>query len=60
MGCKSALIPVMAKAAIRRLYYGNRFTTVKDRKKAIGPGLLRKMLDDLDLKTNDIEEWYGV
>ena len=39
-----------------RLYYVGRFTTVKDRKKEIGPGLLRKMLADLGLKRNDIEE----
>jgi predicted RNA binding protein YcfA (HicA-like mRNA interferase family) len=44
------------KGSHGRLYYGNHFTTVKDRKKEIGPGLLRKMLADLDLKTNDIEE----
>jgi predicted RNA binding protein YcfA (HicA-like mRNA interferase family) len=39
-----------------RLYYGDRFTTVKDRKKEIGPGLLRKMLADLRLSPDDIEE----
>ncbi len=28
-----------------RLYYGDRFTTLKDRRKEIGPGLLKAMLD---------------
>lgn len=44
------------KGSHGRLYYGNRFTTVKDRKKEIGPGLLRKMLTDLGLKSDDIKE----
>jgi mRNA interferase HicA len=37
-----------------RLYYGARFTTVKNRKKETGPGLLLKMLHDLGLSRNDI------
>jgi mRNA interferase HicA len=44
------------KGSHRRLYYGERFTTVKDRKKEIGPGLLQKMLADLGLSRNDLEE----
>ncbi len=44
------------KGSHGRLYYGNRFTTVKDRKKEIGPGLLRKMRADLGLKPDDFEE----
>jgi mRNA interferase HicA len=44
------------KGSHGRLYYGNRFTTVKNRKKEIGPGLLRKMLADLGLNMDDIEE----
>ncbi len=44
------------KGSHSRLYYAGRFTTVKDRKKEIGPGLLRKMLADLGLKRDDIEE----
>jgi predicted RNA binding protein YcfA (HicA-like mRNA interferase family) len=43
------------KGSHGRLYYGNRFTTVKDRKKEVGPGLLRKMLADLDLNMDDME-----
>ena len=35
------------KGSHGRLYYGDRFTTLKDRKKEIGPGLLKAMLDQL-------------
>ena len=44
------------KGSHGRLYFGTRFTTVKDRKKEIGPGLLRKMLRDLSLDLSDLEE----
>ena len=37
------------------LYAGDRRTTVKDRKKEIGKGLLRKMLGDLGI---DKDEFY--
>ena len=35
------------------LYAGERRTTVKDRKKEIGKGLLAKMLTDLGIDRND-------
>ena len=35
------------------LYVGNRKTTVKDRKKDIGKGLLNKMLADLEIDKDD-------
>jgi hypothetical protein len=35
------------KGSHGRLYYGDRFTTLKDRRKEIGPGLLKAMLDQL-------------
>lgn len=44
------------KGSHGRLYYGNRFTTLKDRRKEIGPGLLKAMLDQLALTRSDIEE----
>lgn len=44
------------KGSHGRLYYGNRFTTLKDRKKEIGPGLLKAMLDQLGLTRDDLEE----
>jgi hypothetical protein len=44
------------KGSHGRLYYGSRFTTLKDRKKEIGPGLLKAMLDQLGLTREDLEE----
>jgi mRNA interferase HicA len=38
-----------------RLYYVGRFTTLKDRRKEIGPGLLKAMLDQLGLTKDDLE-----
>jgi hypothetical protein len=43
------------KGSHGRLYYGSRFTTMKDRKKEIGPGLLAAMLDQLGLTKADLE-----
>jgi mRNA interferase HicA len=37
------------------LYLGDRYTVMKDRKKEIGPGLLKKMLADLGLDKSDID-----
>ena len=36
------------------LYAGGRKTTVKDRRKKIGPGLLGKMLADLGIDRNEL------
>jgi mRNA interferase HicA len=38
-----------------RLYFGNRFTTLKDRRKEIGPGLLSAMRKQLGLTKKDLE-----
>jgi mRNA interferase HicA len=43
------------KGSHGRLYFGSQFTTLKDRRKEIGPGLLAKMLKDLGLTRSDIE-----
>jgi mRNA interferase HicA len=43
------------KGSHGRLYYGNRFTTLKDRRKEIGPGLLKAMLDQLGVTKKDLE-----
>ena len=43
------------KGSHGRLYYGDRFTTLKDRKKEIGPGLLNAMLAQLGLTKSDLE-----
>ncbi len=37
------------------LYYGSRFTIVKDRRKDIGPGLLSSMIRQLGLARRDFE-----
>lgn len=42
------------KGSHGRVYYGAAFTTIKDLKKEIGPGLLRKMLADLRLTKDDL------
>lgn len=47
--------PGHGKGSHGRLYYGNRFTTLKDRRKEIGPGLLKAMLDQLGLSKDDLE-----
>jgi mRNA interferase HicA len=47
---------VHGKGSHGRLYYGTRFTTMKDRRKEIGPGLLNAMLAQLGLTKADLEE----
>jgi len=42
------------KGSHGRLYYGSRFTTVKDRRKEISKGLLHDLLDQLGLRIDDI------
>ena len=42
------------KGSHGRLYYGERFTTVKDRRKEIEAGLLGAMLRQLGLNRNDL------
>jgi mRNA interferase HicA len=48
------LVTEHGKGSHATLYFGARFTIVKDRKKEIGPGLLQKMLSDLGLNKADI------
>jgi mRNA interferase HicA len=43
------------KGSHATLYYGYKKTTVKDRKKEVGPGLLNAMLKQLGLTKKDIE-----
>jgi mRNA interferase HicA len=43
------------KGSHGRLYFGDRFTTLKDRKKEIGPGLLKATLDQLGSMKEDLE-----
>ena len=42
------------KGSHGRLYYGDRFTTIKDRKKELSASLLAKMLTQLELSKEDI------
>jgi len=44
------------KGSHGRLYYGDRFTTLKDRRKEVGPGLFNAMLTQLGLSKSDLEE----
>jgi mRNA interferase HicA len=43
------------KGSHGRLYYGSRFTTVKDRKQEVGVGLLNAMLSQLGLTRQDLD-----
>ncbi len=43
------------KGSHGRLYYGNRFTTIKDRRQEISKGLLHAVLSQLGLSIDDIE-----
>lgn len=43
------------KGSHGRLYYGERFTTLKDRRKEIGKGLLKAMCRQLGLDPREIE-----
>ena len=54
-GTRVEFVAAHGKGSHGRLYYGNAFTTLKDRKKEIGPGLLAKMLRDLGLSKRDLE-----
>ena len=46
--------PRKGKGSHGRLYLGDRFTTVKNRRKEISPGLLTAMLRQLRLSRRDI------
>jgi mRNA interferase HicA len=43
------------KGSHGRLYYGDRFTTLKDRTKELGPGLFSAMLSQLGLTRKELE-----
>ena len=55
-GVPVAFDPGPGKGSHGRLYFGDRFTTLKDRKKEIGPWLLKAMLNQLGLTIADLEE----
>lgn len=43
------------KGSHGRLYYGERFATVKDRRKEVGAGLLAGMLRQLGIRREELE-----
>jgi mRNA interferase HicA len=43
------------KGSHGRIYFGERFATLKDRKKEIGKGLLRAMCNQLGIDPKDLE-----
>jgi len=47
--------PRHGKGSHGRLWYGNRFTTIKDTRKEIGKGLLSAMVKQLGLGPRDLE-----
>lgn len=42
------------KGSHGRLYYGDRFTTLKDRKKELGKGLLKAMCSQLGIRPDEL------
>ena len=52
-GLKTQFIASEGAGSHGTFYVGNRKTTVKDRKKEIGKGLLNKMLTDLGIDKDD-------
>lgn len=44
----------LGKGSHGRLYFGEEYTTLKDRKKEIGHGLLAKMCRDLNIDPHDL------
>ena len=54
-GVTVRFVPSQGKGSHGRLYYGDRFTTVKDRNKDIGPGLLAAMVRQLGLTMSNLE-----
>ncbi len=55
-GVKVHFVKHRGKGSHGTLYYGNRKTTVKDRRKEIGEGLLNAMLNQLGLTKNDVQK----
>lgn len=49
-----AFVPARGKGSHGTVYFGTAFTTVKDRKKEIGAGLLRAMCKDLGIDPHEL------
>lgn len=48
------LVVHQGKGSHARLFYGERWTTLKDRRKEIGPGLLKAMCTQLGIDPDDL------
>jgi predicted RNA binding protein YcfA (HicA-like mRNA interferase family) len=53
-GMAVQFVTTHGKGSHGRLYYGQRWTTVKDRKKELSKGVLRAMIRQLGLSPEDI------
>lgn len=53
-GVDVQFVTTHGKGSHGRLYYGQRWTTVKDRKKELSKGVLRAMIRQLGLQPEDI------
>ena len=56
LGVPVSFDPGHGKGSHGRLYFGDRFTTLKDRGKEIGPGLLNAMRDHLGVSKDEWEK----
>jgi mRNA interferase HicA len=53
-GISCIFVADKGKGSHGRLYVGSEFTTLKDRKKELGAGLLAKMCRDLDIRAEEL------
>lgn len=53
-GLAVVFLPDRGNGSHGRVYFGDRYTTVKDLKKEIGAGLLGSMLDDLGIHKEEL------
>ena len=53
-GVQVAYLPDKGNGSHGRVWFGDRFTTLKDLKKEIGPGLLSSMLADLGIRKEEL------
>ena len=49
------LVPFRGKGSHARVYFGDRFATIKDRRKELPKGLLRTMCRQLGIEPEDLE-----
>ena len=56
LGVPVSFDPSHGKGSHGRLYFGDRFTTLKDRGKEIGPGPLNAMRDHLGVSKDEWEK----